>query len=804
MIQCKFPSSRISALRGVLRAGALCAALLVPVAAALLPAATVTLNNGMEFQGELGNIAEVGQTPLDLTKNSTEGRATKIVLIDDVLRHTFVPENQVRPGGLQFGPGPAQERFEIPKRVARSGSRIKSVGQFLEVEPFDEYGNRLVRMNTPKGPINIIQGITEVTPHFARVEGLLVEGHSYVWDLRLATSSLPRSLLSPLLMRAIDPNNPDDRLRLVRFYIQGERFHDAQAELEDVLSSFPQLVDKREQLRKLRQLAARRLIREIELRRDAGQHQLAVAMLQQFPEKGVAGVELLRVGDMLNEYQETIGEARRILSRLEADVARLEDAAQRERLEKIRQEIAAELNLNTLPRLADYRRLADDDQLGVGQKLALAVSGWLMGSGSGIQNLAVALSLHDVRNEVRDYLRSTAQPERDQILQRLATMEGSQPANLARLIRHMKPPVELPAEAATEIPGTFQLSAPGLPGENPTRYYVQLPPEYDPYRDYPCIVTLNGAGSTPLQQIDWWAGGYSEKSKMRLGQAARHGYIVIAPVWAEPHQYKYRYSAREHAAVLYSLLDACRHFSVDTDRVFLSGHSMGGDAAWDIGLAHPHLWAGILPVVATADKYVERYWENGRRLPMYFVSGEMDGNKIAQNAPQWNRYLTKHTYNVVVVQYQGRGHEHFHDEIQRMFEWMKLTPPRNLFLDEFEVYTMRPWDNVFWWAELAGFPPRSMVPPVNWDVDARSTRPGLTEARITQRRHISLRTAAAQANVWLSPEMVDFSQRISINFNGRSQSMLLEPSAEDLLEDARTRCDRRHPFWTRIRLGQVD
>ena len=48
--------------------------------------------------------------------------------------------------------------------------------------------------------------------------------------------------------------------------------------------------------------------------------------------------------------------------------------------------------------------------------------------------------------------------------------------------------------------------------------------------------------------------------------------------------------------MLNSLRDACRRFSVDSDRVFISGHSMGGDAAWDLGTAHPDLWAGMIPI----------------------------------------------------------------------------------------------------------------------------------------------------------------------------------------------------------------
>ena len=108
----------------------------------------------------------------------------------------------------------------------------------------------------------------------------------------------------------------------------------------------------------------------------------------------------------------------------------------------------------------------------------------------------------------------------------------------------------------------------------------------DWHRRYPAIVTLHGATKTPEQQIDWWA-----------GQASRYGYIIIAPQWAAEHQTQYQCSLREHTVVLDCLRAAFQRFSIDTDRVFLSGYSMGGDAAWDIGLAHPDLWAGVIPIV---------------------------------------------------------------------------------------------------------------------------------------------------------------------------------------------------------------
>jgi predicted esterase len=361
-----------------------------------------------------------------------------------------------------------------------------------------------------------------------------------------------------------------------------------------------------------------------------------------------------------------------------------------------------------------------------------------------------------------------------------------------------EPPVEEPAQeplvGATDIPGLFEMTVAGLPEHPQIKYSVQLPPEYSPYRRYPCIVTLNGTTTTPRQQIDWWAGDYQPQARTRYGQASRHGYIVIAPHWLREHQRDYEYSAREHAAALYTLRDASRRFSIDSDRVFLSGHSLGGDAAWDIGLAHPDLWAGVLPIVATADKYVQRYWENGKYVPLYFVSGERDGEKLAKNAQDWNRYVGQRGFDAMVVQFQGRGHEHFHEEIQNLFAWMNLHR-RNFFPREIDVTSMRPWDSFFWWIDLAGMPGNLTILPTEWP------KPGVKAPQITGTvldtgTGVRVNTPASKTTVWLSPEIVNFDGKVTVTINGR-RVLNVAPSLEVLLEDVRTRGDRLHPFWAK-------
>ncbi len=754
----------------------------------------VTLKNGLALEGSIGLVAELGANPLAAQDPEGAVDVKKIVLVDDGLRRVFVSKNWVA------NTDPAVKnvvKIRIEQRVAESGRRIASVGSIARVTPFDEWGRRTVTISTPQGSIDVIQGITEITPTYTRVQGLQVGQDSYVWDTRLATTSIPHDVLSKVIRKHIDPKDVTARTRIVRLYIQANRERDAQVELDGVIKDFPDLRDLEKLSNELRQAAAQRLLDEIDLRAEAGQHQLAVRMLGDFPTKGIAGELLLKVRERLAKYGEVQEQGQNTLKLLEKHLSDIKDESLRTRLQPALEEIARELNIHTLHRMAPYLLLADDAKLGADPKLAVALSGWLIGPDAALENLAVAASLYEARNLIREYLRAKLKHERDAVLEQLGSLEGGEPPFLAKLLAHMRPPIE-PEQADR---GLYELTAPGLPNEPNFTYYLQLPPEYDPMRKYPCIVTLHAAGTTPLHQIDWWAGQYVERLASRMGQATRQGYIVLAPAWGQEHQRSYDYTAREHAAVLSSLRDACRQFSIDTDRVYLSGHSMGGDAAWDIGVAHPDLWAGVITVGAKSDKYVARYAENVRyTLPMYFVAGEMDGDWLSVNERELDRYLTWHNFDVMVVEYQGRGHEHFHDDIQHIFDWMERHR-RNFFPTQFECASMRPWDNFFFWAELTGFPAKAMVAPVAWPPD-RGVRAAMTKGEIHPNNSINLQSGASGGTIWLAPEMVKFDERITLRFNRFNKSEAVKPTAAVMLEDVRTRGDRFHPFWAKVEFTQ--
>lgn len=756
--------------------------------------AIIQLNDGRVLTGKVVQVAGVAEDPTDPNPLAGEVKVTPILIVDDGLRRTYVATRDLQPTP------PTEEektvRFRLWQNVADHGGYLASVGPRLGAEPWDPFGRRTFHMQSPDGPLSIIQGITEITPLYVRIEGLTGARRPVQWDMRLATSSVPRDQLTAMLHQLIDDNDYEGRLQIVQLYLQAERYPEASKELQEVLADFPDRDELKDNLRQLRQLAARSILKELEMRRQAGQDNLVQTLLPNFPAEEVAGETLQQVRQVLNEYEQLAARRELYFTRLEEEVGKIKDAGHAELATAFMEEVKSDLSYSTLDRGAAFLQLVNDDTLTPEDKVSLAMSGWLLGATEATDNFAVASSLMQVRNKVLEYLREEQAARRAQILAEIRDLEGGTPERVAQILKLVKPPQPVP-EGAQRGVRYYEIGVELAPPSGPVRYLVQLPPDYDPLRSYPTILTLNGHGYRPELQLDYWAGG-EHPTVGRIGHAMRHGYIVIALDWMEPHQADYEYTLREHQAVLGTLRDAMRRFSIDTDRVFLTGHGAGGDAAWDIGLSHPDMWAGVIPFLARADKYVKHYRDHAKYVDWYFVDGELDGDNIEHNATQYDLYL-RPSIPATLVEYRGRGYEPYQDEILRLFDWMnrrKRRPPPK----EIECRSMRPWDNFFWWIELEGLPEHSMVDPAVWSLKRRK-RATQIRGREYDNNKLAVFHQAERTTVWLSPEIIDFDKPIQVELNGRRigpRDRMVRPDLGVLLEDARTRGDRQRPYWAKI------
>ncbi len=775
---------------------ALCSAL-VPCFA--LAEEQIRLQSGLLIRGAVVEIASLNQNPFTAGAGGGEVQLRPIWMIDDGLRRTYVHKL-----GMVAEVNPVadlSQKIELPQPAPLGGKTVAGLGPILGMSPFNAYGRRVINVRGPDGsPLSIIQGITEINARYAKIEGLK-STPSYIWDMRVSTDSISAEQLKTIFARRIDQTSYDRRLEVVRFYIEGERFGDAREELERCIRDFPNEPRLSTQLQAIVQRQGSQLLDEAKLRREAGQYELAMGILKNFPLAEVGRVTRLEVQDSIASIEGRLAEGRRSIEQLKGQVTSLEEGAPKQTLMSIVEEIEQSLSLDTLSRLSDYSRLGGVDDIPVDSRVSLAVGGWLLGSGSGLQNIAVATSLVGVRALVYEYLSSQDDATRQGILEKLRTMEGADPVYVSKMLPLLPPPMAIPEEARDpKVVGMFTIDE-KTSERSIGQYVLQLPPEYNPLRSYPCIVALHPIGGKAEDQLDYWAGSPTEDGSARMGQGARHGFVVVAPKWTRDHQRGYESTPREHAEVLAAVRDAMRRVSIDSDRVFLTGLGDGGSAAWDIAISHPDLWAGMISVSGEPGNYVRHYGDNAAYLPIYLVFGELAGAPapLIKYGDVLDDYMAPR-FNAMVVMYRGRGGEYFYEEIHKMFDWMRLSshrrgaPPQKI-----DTSSMRIGDQFYWWLEMPELKESVAIDPILWN-QAERVRAAKIVASVGEGNQLRITQGPAERFiVYLSPEMgVQMDQPISIRYRTRRVDVNFDGDLEVMLEDARTRAERKHPYWAKV------
>jgi len=72
-----------------------------------------------------------------------------------------------------------------------------------------------------------------------------------------------------------------------------------------------------------------------------------------------------------------------------------------------------------------------------------------------------------------------------------------------------------------------------------------------------------------------------------------------------------------------------KNYNIDSNRIYLAGHSMGGIGTWYLGAQFPEIWAAIAPFSGLGDaKSVERM----KNIPEFIVHGDADPTVNVQSS----------------------------------------------------------------------------------------------------------------------------------------------------------------------------
>jgi pimeloyl-ACP methyl ester carboxylesterase len=728
------------------------------------------------------------------------------------IRNDFITLLNPRPIG-QDKPMPGKVGVRLFTPFDSKWSRIAKLNTFMTVAP-----------NTPEQvlPMEATQRLMTLTPYAA-----VVQTQHYRWNMSYLTQELGIDLVKMLLDNhpdLVETNGPDldRRLKRFRFLLQAGWLLEAEKELDRAARDLPQDgKDVKERMERARLAARQAQVRdlwdEIQTAHRAGRYQFVRGHLNRLPLNEVDGrvaAEAAKLKAKYDEWDRQAIELTRVLDALSGQFVGPPTATTATAEAVIR----AEAGPDTLERLEPFLTIAGQylKELDGGKTptysrddvFAVAVSGWVMGRESAEPKPAVAERYWAAREFLLAHTRTHDTAARARLYseyQQRAPLSLDETTQLISLLPPSEPPekgkvVGLDVEErATSVSWTQKKSVP---------YLLKLPPEYRTSRSYPVLIVLNASGERPGDAMLRW-----------INEAARRGYILAAPAWSGAGGYNY--STAEHDVVTELVIDLRRHYAVDSDRVFLTGYGDGATMAFDVGLSHPDLFAGIVPVNAQPNgTSVAWYWRNAQYLPYYIVTAEQAGKVVSANRYPFENWMAR-GYAALMVVYKGRTMEPLAGEALFAFDWMdkqkraagfpELGRNPNSGVNSEEFQAMRAGDNHFYWISLEQIQDRYL----NNEIGLRKGAPAALQASVRDNNSVYVNCRGIKTmRLWFGriwdPQtgwrtMLDFTKPVKVFVNGKAwgKQHVITPSLQTLLDDLYQRGDRQRMFMSSVELSNL-
>jgi predicted peptidase len=191
-----------------------------------------------------------------------------------------------------------------------------------------------------------------------------------------------------------------------------------------------------------------------------------------------------------------------------------------------------------------------------------------------------------------------------------------QPVTLALLLSALAMPASYKAKAqpGTQSPQTFETS---VARNVSLQYLLYLPADYDAKggKVFPLMLFLHGAGErgTNLQKV-----AVHGPPKL-IKQGTNFPFVVVSPQCPT--------NQRWHDDALLALLDSvCAKYKVDTNRLYVTGLSMGGFGSWSLAAKYPDRFAAAAPVCEVIDVLLASKRNQGaiRSLGVWAFHGAKD------------------------------------------------------------------------------------------------------------------------------------------------------------------------------------
>lgn len=169
-------------------------------------------------------------------------------------------------------------------------------------------------------------------------------------------------------------------------------------------------------------------------------------------------------------------------------------------------------------------------------------------------------------------------------------------------------------------------------------YTVYLPEGYSKKRKYSLLVNLHGYSGDDYDAVNNLVQNYRPDD-----------FIVVAPFGRAD----LAYASIGEQDVLDVIDMLQRTYSIDPDRVYLMGSSMGGCGAWRIGQFYADRFAAVAPFCGWTNT---KFLSNFSNLPVFIIHGDADSSVPVERSQTAANELKELGYQVRYDELPGAGH----------------------------------------------------------------------------------------------------------------------------------------------------
>ena len=416
---------------------------------------------------------------------------------------------------------------------------------------------------------------------------------------------------------------------------------------------------------------------------------------------------------------------------------------------------------------------------------------------------AEAASAKDITAKLDAYLdhRWDAPPGATDDLIRELKLEAPE---VERLLRSGRASYPAPPQPKGKLSTGLPLSCDHV--DHSTKYMIYVPKGYDPAKASPLILVAHG-GSAGRDVAFGERAAIAGIVPFWIEAAGKHGCILLAPITDRG------WGAIGNSIALSALSKIQREYHVDPDRIYVTGHSMGGHMTWRSAMTMADRWGAVSPMSGGYDYVKDKQVYACFNVPGYATWGTTEPYGINGFNKTIAAWLESHRFEWVMREKDG-GHQIFPDEVARVAEFF-ASHPRNLYREA--VYARgsgsltfhraeekRPeWPAASTWNAARPIPTSTChwlrLLPLPADTAPEKSLQSVSALNKGGNAITITAENARRLRIYLHPEMVDFAKPVTITINGTEVfNKPVHADLRTLLELAREFDDRGRIFYTAV------